>query len=67
MATIFATAARVNSLNNEVLAIDHATISRIKRGPVDGVEITNRAGVTMFLDIDAARALAFILPKINAE
>jgi len=64
MATIFATAPRLNSLNNEVIGIDHAVISRIKRGANDGIEITNRAGVTMYLDLDAARNLAFILPEI---
>jgi hypothetical protein len=71
MSHIFATGA-TTSFNAatgrvEVIELTHATVARIKRGPTDGIEIVNRAGVTMFLDIDAAQQLAFLLPKVCAE
>jgi hypothetical protein len=61
---IFATANRTNSMNNEVIAIDHATVERIEKATFNGIEITNRAGLKICLDMDAARALGFVLKSL---
>lgn len=61
---IFATGATVNSLTHEVLEVTHATVERIQNPANDGIEICNRAGEKMFLSIDAARQLAFVLKDV---
>jgi len=59
MKTIFATA--VTTSNGKPIRIDHATIERKSNPGFDGVEIVNRAGKEMCLDVDAALGLLVAL------
>ena len=60
---IFATSLNTASCGGKVeYTLAHATVERVNAaGRFDGVEIVNRAGITMCLDKDAARGLAVVL------
>jgi hypothetical protein len=58
---IFATGATTDSLSGKVREVTHATVERIQNAGFDGVEIVNRCGQKLTLDIDAARQLAWVL------
>ena len=62
--TVFATGATVDSLSGKVLEVTYATVERLERVGFNGVEIVNRAGVKMCLDLDAAKQLAFVLESV---
>jgi hypothetical protein len=61
---IFATGTTTDSLTHEILEVTHATVERIANPANDGVEIISRSGDKLFLSIDAARQLAFVLKDV---
>ena len=63
-AIIFATGATTNALTGEVLSIDHATVERRSNGLTEVIEIKNRSGQTLCLDLDAARQLAYVFTEL---
>lgn len=62
---VFATGTTTNSMTGEILEVTNATVERTGAPHNDGIEIINRAGEKIFLGIDAARQLAFILSKTD--
>jgi hypothetical protein len=61
---IFATGVTKDVVSKEILSVDYATVERISNAGFNGVKITNRSGDEMFLDIDAAAQLAFVLKDL---
>lgn len=62
MKMTFATSVATSSCGGVTTrTLTHATIERQNRPDFDGVEIVNRAGVTMHLDKDAALQLYIVL------
>lgn len=59
MKTIFATSVTTNVTlqGSKPVRIEHATIERQSSPGFNGVEIVNRSGVKMCLDVDAALGL----------